>query len=124
MKLTNDLFRDRFPRTTARPMATGCAQNAEVLIDNWLYLSGIAHAYERQLPIDEDAYCNFYIPQGRVYIDYCGLENDAADQNRRRKKQELYRRYRFNLIELTDEHIHSLDDVLPKPLLKFGVNIA
>ncbi len=94
-----------------------------MLIDNWLYLSGIVHAYERQLPIDEDAYCNFYIPQGKVYIDYWGSADDAADQDRRRKKQRLYQRYGFNLIELTEEHVRELDDVLPKLLLRFGVNV-
>jgi hypothetical protein len=121
---TNDSFRDRFPahhRTTDGHMVRSMA---EVLIDNWLYLSGIVHAYERPLPIEEDIYCDFYIPQGKVYIDYWGLENDAADQDRHKKKQAIYQRYRFNLIELTDQHIRDLDDVLPKLLLKFGVNIA
>lgn len=29
---------------------------AEMLIDNWLYMAEIVHAYERKLPIEEDVY--------------------------------------------------------------------
>jgi hypothetical protein len=42
---------------------------AEVLIDNWLYMQGIVHAYERRLPIEEECYCDFYLPKG-VYIEF------------------------------------------------------
>jgi len=94
-----------------------------VLIDNWLYMSGIVHAYERQLPIEEDAYCDFYIPEGKIYIEYWGLEDDPAYQERRAKKVQLYQRYNFNLLELNDEHVRNLDDVMPKLLLKFGVSV-
>jgi hypothetical protein len=48
---------------------------AELVIDNWLYTYGIVHAYERRLPIEEECYCDFYIPQGAgrpqaVYIEF------------------------------------------------------
>ena len=43
---------------------------------------------------------------------------------RQKKKQELYQKYEFNLIELSDEHIKNLDDYLPKLLLKFGVAVS
>jgi hypothetical protein len=94
---------------------------AEMLIDNWLYMAGIVHAYERKLPIEEDVYSDFYIPDGKVYIEYWGYENDEKYQARKRKKIALYKKYGFNLIELTDKDVQNLDDVLPRLLLKYGV---
>lgn len=94
---------------------------AEMLIDNWLYMSGIVHAYERQLPIEEDMYCDFYLPNGKVYIEYWGLEENEKYQNRKKEKCRLYQKYRFHLLELTDQDIQQLDDVFPKKLLKFGI---
>lgn len=37
------------------------------------------------------------------------------------KKIWIYEKYKFNLIELNDNDIQNLDDVLPKKLLKFGI---
>jgi hypothetical protein len=42
---------------------------AEIIIDNWLYVSKIVHAYERKVPIEEELCCDFYIPTGQVYIE-------------------------------------------------------
>ncbi len=114
-------FREKF---VARHRATDghfVRSKAEMLIDNWLYMAGIVHAYERKLPIEEDVYSDFYIPTGKVYIEYWGYENDAKYQKRRRKKVELYKKYGFNLIELTDKDVQNLDDILPRMLLKYGV---
>ena len=49
-----------------------------MLIDNWLYMQQIAHAYERKLPVEEDVYCDFYLPAGKAYIEYWGMEKDPA----------------------------------------------
>jgi hypothetical protein len=94
---------------------------AEMLIDNWLYMAEIVHAYERKLPIEEEVYCDFYIPTGKVYIEFWGLENNPKYLQRKEKKKEIYKKYNFKLIELNDEDVFNLDDVLPKMLLKFGV---
>jgi len=94
---------------------------AEMLIDNWLYMAEIVHAYERKLPIEEEIYCDFYIPTGKIYIEYWGLENDPKYLKRKNEKKSIYEKYGFKLIELTDDDIYNLDDVLPKMLLKYGV---
>jgi len=94
---------------------------AEMLIDNWLYMAEIVHAYERKLPIEEDVYCDFYIPTGKVYIEYWGYEDDPKYLARKKKKLEIYKKYGFNLIELSDKDVQNLDDVLPRMLLKYGV---
>ena len=115
-------FREKFE---AKHRATGghfTRSKAEMLIDNWLYMFEIVHAYERKLPIEENVYCDFYIPAGKVYIEYWGYENDEKYLERKKKKQEIYKKYNLNLIELEDADIQNLDDVLPKYLLKFGVH--
>ena len=81
----------------------------------------LAHAYERRLPIEEEVYCDFYLPVGKVYIEYWGFENDPKYIERKKIKQEIYKKYEFNLIELNDPDIQNLDDVLPKKLLQFGI---
>ncbi len=95
--------------------------NAELLIDNWLYTSGIAHAYERQLPIEEDLFCDFYIPEGKVYLEYWDPQENTLSFGTKKTKLEIYQKHAFNLIELTDDLIKNLDDFLPKVLLKFKI---
>ena len=112
---------DKFKPTHRAMDGHWVRSKAEGLIDNWLYMSGIVHAYERLLPIEEELYCDFYVPAGKVYIEFWGLENDPKYIERKEKKKEIYKKYGFNLIELNDQHIQNLDDYLPKMLLKFNV---
>jgi hypothetical protein len=118
----NSNFREKF---VAKHRATDghmVRSKAEMLIDNWLYMAEIVHAYERKLPIEEEVYCDFYIPTGKVYIEFWGLENDPRYAKRKEIKKEIYKKYDFKLIELTDDDVFNLDDILPKMLLKFGVH--
>lgn len=114
-------FREKFQAKHRAADGHFVRSKAEMLIDNWLYMSEIVHAYERKLPIEEDVYCDFYLPVGKVYIEYWGLENDSKYTERKKSKLEIYRKYGFNLIELTDTDIQNLDDVFPKKLLRFGI---
>jgi len=114
-------FRDKFEAKHRSTDGHFVRSKAEMIIDNWLYMAEIVHAYERKLPIEEDVYSDFYIPTGKVYIEYWGYENDPKYQLRKQKKIELYKKYGFNLIELQDKEVQNLDDVLPKLLLKYGV---
>jgi len=114
-------FREKF---IAKHRATDghmVRSKAEMLIDNWLYMAEIVHAYERKLPIEEEVYCDFYIPKGKIYIEFWGLENDPKYAKRKETKKNIYKKYNFKLIELTDEEVFNLDDILPRMLLKFGV---
>ncbi len=114
-------FRDKFEAKHRSADGHLVRSKAEMLIDNWLYMAEIVHAYERKLPIEEDVYCDFYIPTGRVYIEYWGYDNDAKYIERKKKKIDLYNKYGFNLIELQDKDVQNLDDILPRLLLKYGV---
>jgi len=121
--MTDD-FRTKFPANYRTKDGYQVRSRAEAIIDNALYDYGLAHAYERKLPIEEDVYSDFYIPSkhgGRaVYIEFWGLENDAKYAARKKAKKEIYLKYDLNLIELSDKHIENLDDYLPKFLLKIG----
>jgi predicted nuclease of restriction endonuclease-like RecB superfamily len=114
-------FREKFKAEFRAQDGHYVRSKAEMLIDNWLYMSGIVHAYERKLPIEEEVYCDFYLPHGKVYIEYWGFEKDEKYLERKDEKLSIYQKYNFSLIELTDIEIQNLDDLLPKMLLKFGI---
>ncbi|MCC3372302.1 glycerol kinase [Cohnella sp. REN36] len=114
-------FRERFEAKHRAADGHYVRSRAEMLIDNWLYMSEIAHAYERRLPVEEEAYCDFYLPVGKVYIEFWGLENNERYTERKKEKLSIYAKYGFNLIELDNRDIENLDDLLPKKLLKFGI---
>ncbi|WNB74474.1 glycerol kinase [Methylomonas koyamae] len=116
-----DSFRHKFEATHRTTDGHFVRSKAEMLIDNWLYMAEIVHAYERKLPIEEEMYCDFYIPTGKVYIEFWGYDNDAKYLARKQEKLAIYQKYNFNLIELTDKDVLNLDDILPRLLLKFGV---
>jgi hypothetical protein len=67
----------------------------------------------------------FLPPRGKgVYIEYWGLESDSKYRERKTAKQAIYAKHKMQLIELTDADIERLDDVLPRMLLKFGIESA
>ncbi len=115
-------FRDKF-RPEHRAQDGHCVRSkSELIIDNWLYVYKIVHAYERKLPIEEEMYCDFYIPTGKVYIEYWGLQEDKY-LTRKEKKLEIYKKYKLNLIELVEKDVFNLEDTLPAKLLEFGITI-
>jgi very-short-patch-repair endonuclease len=117
-------FREKYDTPYRATDGHWVRSKAEMLIDNWLYMSGVIHAYERQLPIEEDVFCDFYLPDGKVYIEYWGMERDPKYAARKKEKTEIYKKHNLQLIELTDEHVKNLDDHLPKVLLKYNVIVS
>ena len=97
---------------------------AEVIIDNLLYQYGLVHAYERKIIIgDEEVLSDFYLPAGKVYIEFWGMEGDAKYSERKKKKIEFYKKNDIPLIELNDNDILSLDDHLPRKLKDYGIKV-
>jgi hypothetical protein len=117
----DDDFRERFPATLRTTDGHLVRSRGEALIDNWLYMQKIAHAVERRLPIEETVYCDFYVPQESVYIEYWGMSEEPKYAARMEEKKGIYSRHNLKLIELGDDDIKNLDDVLPKRLLKYGI---
>lgn len=96
----------------------------EVIIADWLFNELVVFAYEKRVPIMDEMYCDFYLPCGKVYIEFWGLENDKKYVERKTKKQRLYTENGLNLIQIDDKILENLDDFLPKELLKFGINLV
>ena len=94
------------------------------MVDNWLYTNGIAHAYERKLPIEQDVYSDFFIKEGNVYIEFWGMESDEKYAARKKVKQKAYADNEFALIELNDNDLNNLDDILPRKLLRYGLRVS
>ncbi|MFC1920090.1 glycerol kinase [Chloroflexota bacterium] len=117
-------FREKFEAKLRATDGHFVRSKAEVIIDNWLYHSRIAHAYERRLPIEENQYCDFFVNIGKgVYIEYWGYESDPKYLSRKEKKRETYKKYDLHLIELTDKEVSNIDDELPKKLRKFEISV-
>ena len=114
----NDNFRSKFKAEHRTNDGHFVRSKAETLICNWLFQNEIAHAYERRLPIEENLYSDFYLPKGKVYIEYWGYENSEKYLQRKKQKLELYSKYGFNLIELNETDVQNLDDVLPKKIIE------
>ena len=64
---------------------------------------------------------DFYIPTGKVYIEYWGFENNPKYLERKKEKDRVVRKIRFQLDQLEDKDVQNLDDILPELLLKYGV---
>jgi len=95
---------------------------SETLIDNWLYDNHIVHAYEKSVYLkknpDELIISDFYIPEGKVYIEFWGLNTDKYT-SRKDEKITLYQNNDINLINLEEDDIKRLDDVMPRLLYKY-----
>jgi len=70
-------IRDKFPASLRTKGGHLVRSREEIFVDNSLYEYGLAHAYERRLPINAEVYCDFYIPSQNngkaVYIEYWGV---------------------------------------------------
>jgi hypothetical protein len=93
----------------------------ELIIDNWLYMNGIIHAYDRQLPIEQNVLSDFYLPSGKVYLQYWGNDTGEVSETERQAIRQIYEQHNFALIEVLPEEVSQLDDVLPARLKTFGI---
>ena len=127
---TVDDFRKKWPAEYRTKDGHYVRSKAEQIIDDSLYLWGIAHAYEKKLPNTEHTVCSdFHIPSGKgrpqaVYIEYWGMENDDKYNQRKNKKIEIYNELGLNLIQLNDADIKNIEDSLQKYLLQHGIKVS
>jgi hypothetical protein len=119
----SDDFRKKFPANLRTPDGHYVRSRAEIIIDDFLYKNGIVHAYERKLNIDEEMYCDFYIPSEKIYVEFWGLEENDKYKERKKRKLELYSKYKFKLIELNDSDLENLDEKFASKLRKHNITI-
>ncbi len=122
---TKPNIRDKWPTPYRTKDGHRVRSRGEQMIDDYLYECGIVHAYEREVKnIQEKILSDFFIPTKNggeaVYIEYWGKDDEKYGL-RRAEKKEIYLKNNLNLIELENDHIYSLDDHLPRKLLKFKI---
>lgn len=113
-------FREKFPPTIRASDGHMVRSRAEAMIDGLFYENRIVHAYERLVPVEQTMYCDFFLPEYDLYIEFWGMESNPKYKARKEKKLEIYRQNELRLIEVKDEHINNLEDYLISQLVKFG----
>jgi len=84
-------------------------------------MAGVVHAYERPLPISKEVMSDFYLPSGKVYIQFWGTDSGPIEEDKRSATKKVYQEHGFSLIELNPEDIPNLDSVLPSLLHQYGI---
>ena len=120
-------IRDKWPTPYRTKDGHRVRSRGEQMIDDYLYECGIVHAYEREVKnIKEKVLSDFFIPAKNdgepVYIEYWGKEDEKYDL-RKNEKIDIYRNNNLNLIQLNNEDIYSLDDHLPRMLLRYKIRV-
>ena len=80
-------------------------------------MAGVVHAYERPLPISKQVISDFYLPSGKVYIQFWGTDSAPIAEDKRIETRETYEEHGFSLIELTARRY-------PKPRQRTSTIIA
>ena len=100
-----------------------CRSRGELLIDNFLYLQGIAHARDRRLPVEEEEICDFYLPATGVCLEFWGTGKvDGAE--RRSRIRELCKKHKIRLLEIEESQVATIDEEIAKQMLQYGIDCA
>lgn len=94
-----------------------------LIVCDWLYFSGIAHACNYRLPLAQEQRADFWLPASQVYIEVGGDEKGAADIASAMARVEIYRKHQWKFVEVRAEHFEHLDDYLTRALREFNVHI-
>ncbi len=87
----------------------------EVRIDDWFYRNRDCigeHEVERRVPVDREIYCDWFLPQRNIYVEYWGLMDEEWYREARRVKEELYRQANLRLESIEPEDMGNLDEIL------------
>ncbi len=95
-----------------------------LIVENWLYIAAINHARDYTLHAgNESINADFFLPELQVCIDIWGASDNAAALTEKLTKQDFYKKYGYDFIELHDEAIAQVDEVLAKQLFHFGIAV-
>ncbi len=96
---------------------------AEREIANLLDRFGVECHYERPIPHGRGFLCDFFLPQHDVYIEYWGLQGQAAYDTTRKAKTRVYSENGLRLLELEPADERDLESRLTQELRQFGIDI-
>lgn len=95
---------------------------SEKIIDDWLYNHHYIHSYEKQVFPENPKLSDFYLPIQNIYIEFWGVENNDEYNKSKDEKLSLYKKHKYNLINLYPKDLQLLNDTLPKLLNKYNKN--
>ena len=94
------------------------------ILENWLYMAGVHHGNSYVLSTaNESVTADFFLPEFQLAIDIWGAEDNAAALSEKLIKQEFYKNYGYDFIEVREETILQLDEFLAKQLFQFGLAV-
>ena len=94
------------------------------IVENWLYVAGVHHGNSYVLSTaNESVTADFFLPEFQLAIDIWGAEDNAAALSEKLIKQEFYKNYGYDFIEVREETILQLDEFLAKQLFQFGLAV-
>lgn len=94
----------------------------ELIIDNYLYIVGIKHEYEKKIKIfNHKVKCDWYLTNYDVYIEYWGFHGKNY-LNRKKEKIKLYKKAKLKLISIENYMFSDIYFNLNKKLKPF-INI-
>lgn len=92
---------------------------SELFIADWLYANRIVFEYEREVffPLGgQYAHCDFYLPDGDVYVEFWGMENDEKYKAYKQWKENLYKANGLCLLSLNFQDLKTFRDAFGRKL--------
>lgn len=92
---------------------------SELCIANFLYANHIPFEYERSIYFEEtneNAHCDFYLPEKDVYIEFWGMYKDASYERYKRWKESNYLQNGIRFVSLYPSDLKNLRDRLNEAL--------
>jgi len=87
-------------------------------------MAGVHHGHSYVLSTaNESVTADFFLPEFQLAIDIWGAEDNAAALSEKLIKQEFYKNYGYDFIEVREETILQLDEFLAKQLFQFGLAV-
>ena len=101
---------------------------SEKTIDDWLAHRRIFHSYEPLVYVEDATeqlipdFCLYDEDNNSVFIEFWGREGDAAYEKRMKRKQAIYEKHGFSLIQLRSADLQTLDNFMLKKLRDFKIH--
>lgn len=96
----------------------------ELLIANWLYLSGFSYAYQHTiyLSVNDVIFSDFYLPKNNIHIHFQAIDISPKQLSQQLERQTLAQEHQLKVIEVTAADTEQLDTMLSKALLQLGIS--
>ncbi|MGB5911364.1 MAG: hypothetical protein WBH31_09245 [Promethearchaeia archaeon] len=91
----------------------------ELIIDNYLYILGFNHIYEKKIKIlKNQVKCDWYLPDYDIYIEYWGFHGKNY-LKRKKEKIRLYKKAKLKLISIENYMFSDIYTNLNKILKRY-----